>query len=76
MVLPALIGGGFVLGLIVGRWWSLAAAAAVGVWLGLWSEVDEVPSWYYGIASAVVASASISAGILVRRVVHRLGHTS
>jgi hypothetical protein len=28
-----LVAGGVVLGLIAGRWWTLAAAVAVGIWI-------------------------------------------
>jgi hypothetical protein len=33
-------GGGFLLGLIIGRWWALAAAVGVGLWLGLTQEIE------------------------------------
>jgi hypothetical protein len=36
----------------------------------------EVPGWYLGLASGGVACLSISAGIIVRRVVYRLARTS
>jgi hypothetical protein len=75
MVVPVLILGSFVLGLTVGRWWSLGAAAAAGLLIGIGSEV-EVPGWYLGLASGGVACLSISAGIIVRRVVYRLARTS
>ena len=75
MVVPVLIVGSFVLGLTVGRWWSLAAAAAVGLWIGIESEV-EVPGWYMGLASGAVTCLSITAGVIVRRVVDRRTHTS
>jgi hypothetical protein len=75
MVVPVLIVGTFVVGLTVGRWWSLAAAAAVGVLIGIGSEV-EVSGWYLGLASSAVACLSITAGIIVRRVVDRLARTS
>ncbi len=70
MDVSVLIVVGFVLGVTVGRWWSLAAAAAVGLWIGIESKL-EVPGWYLGLASGAVAGLSISAGIIVRRVVDR-----
>jgi hypothetical protein len=37
----ALVFAGLILGLIVGRWWALAAAAALGAWIAVITEVDE-----------------------------------
>src|SRR5262249_17175012 len=70
IVIPALIVGGFLLGLGLGRWWALVGSAAVGISFGIWSEV-EIPGWYYGFASAAVAGASIGAGVLLRRLAGR-----
>ena len=41
-----LIGAGFILGVLVGRWWALAPALGFAVWIATASEV-EVPggSW-------------------------------
>jgi hypothetical protein len=50
----------------LGRWWSLGAAAAVGIWIALVSEV-EVPGWYLGGAYAVFAAIGISAGVVARK---------
>lgn len=66
IVIPALLVGGFVLGMSLGRWWALIGAVAVGIYFGIWSEV-EVPGWYYGLASAFVTGASTTVGVLVRR---------
>ena len=70
IVIPALIVGGFVLGVGVGRWWALVGSAAVGVYFAIWSEV-EIPGWYYGLASAAVAGVSIAVGVLSRRLAGR-----
>jgi hypothetical protein len=40
VVVPILLAGGFVIGIAFGRWWALLAAAGVGVWIGLFEEVD------------------------------------
>jgi len=62
----ALVAGGFALGLILGRWWTLAAAVAVGVWVGVEEDV-EVPGWYLGLGYALLAGLPTVVGVLVRR---------
>jgi predicted membrane protein len=57
-------------GLIVGRWWALAAAVGVGVWIALVSEV-EVSAWFLGVVYGALAAVGIAAGILLRRSVKR-----
>ena len=66
MLYAALIGGGLALGLIFGRWWTIGAAAGLGIWLGLEEEV-EVSGFYLGLGYAVLAGLGIGAGILARR---------
>lgn len=68
----AVVVGGFLLGLVLGRWWALAAALPVGVWIGLAEEV-EVPGWFLGAAYAILAGAGIAAGVVLRRVAARGG---
>ena len=70
-----LIAGGFILGLLVGRWWALTAALGFGVWVAIASEV-EVPGWFLGLWYAAIGCAGISTGIAVRRAIPRLRHTS
>ena len=62
---------GFVLGLIVGRWWALTAAAAVGVLAAVFEEI-ELEGWFLGLMYAVLAAIGISIGILTRRFVGRI----
>lgn len=66
-----LIGAGFILGVLVGRWWAVAPAVGFGVWIAIVSEV-EVPGWFLGVMYGVIGCASIGTGIAVRRVIHRL----
>jgi hypothetical protein len=66
----ALIAGGLVLGLVLGRWWTLAAAAGIGIWIGLIEEV-EVPGWVLGVGYAVLAAVGISTGVLARKALAR-----
>jgi hypothetical protein len=66
MLVGVLVGAGFVLGLVVGRWWALTAAAVVGVVAALFEEI-EVEGWFLGLVYAVLAAIGISIGILIRR---------
>jgi hypothetical protein len=67
VVYAALVLGGLVLGLVVGRWWTLAAAVAVGSWIAVSTEVDEVPPWFLGAVYAALPAAAITVGVLIRR---------
>ena len=62
---------GFALGLIVGRWWALTAAAAVGVLAAVFEEI-ELEGWFLGLMYAVLTAIGISLGILTRRFAGRL----
>jgi hypothetical protein len=75
MLVGALVGGGFVLGLIVGRWWALTAAAVVGVVAALFEEI-ELEGWFLGLLYAVLAAVGISVGILTRHFAGRLSKLS
>ena len=66
IVLPALIVAGLVLGALVGRWWVLAIAVAIGAYIGLTEEV-EVSGWVLGVGYGVTAGLGIAIGILIRR---------
>jgi hypothetical protein len=72
VVYPALIVGGVILGLAIGRWWALGAAASVGIWIALLSDV-KVPGWFLGAAYALLAGAGIAGGVLARKA---LAHAS
>jgi hypothetical protein len=61
---------GLILGLAVGRWWTLLAAAGIGVWVAVVSEVDEVPPWFLGAAYAAVAAVAIAVGSVIRTRTH------
>ena len=66
MLYVALVFGGLILGLIIGRWWALAGAAALGAWMALITEV-EVPGWYLGAGYATLTAVGIAAGVGARR---------
>ena len=61
-----LIAGGALLGLIVGRWWALAAPLAVGVWIAFETEVEAVPPWFLGGMYALGGAVGVAVGIVLR----------
>ena len=67
LVVLVLVPAGFLVGSLVGRWWALLAAVALGVWIALWAEVDAVPGWYLALVYSGFTAAGISAGVLLRR---------
>ncbi len=70
-IAAAVIGfAGLVLGLIVGRWWALIAAALVGLAVGLFEEVEVQGSWL-GFAYGLAAAVGIALGVLLRRFANR-----
>ena len=70
-----LIGAGFILSVLVGRWLALAPALVFATWIAIASEVV-VPGWFLGLMYGVIGCASIATGIVVRRAVHRLSRTT
>ena len=54
------------LGLLVGRWWAVAAAVGVGLWIGIAEEV-EIPGWLYGLIAGLIAAGGIIVGVFLRR---------
>lgn len=61
-----LVVGGFVFGLVVGRWWALIGAAGLGIWVALVTEV-EVPHAFLGVGYSALAGAGIAAGVALQR---------
>jgi hypothetical protein len=55
-----------VLGALLGRWWGLSAAVALGLWVGFTEEV-EVPGWYLGLGYGAISGFGVALGVLVRR---------
>jgi hypothetical protein len=50
-------GGGFLLGLLLGRWWALVGAVAAGIAIGL-TEEAEIPGALYGLLAGLSRSAA------------------
>jgi hypothetical protein len=63
---PFVVVGGLALGLIVGRWWTLAAAVGIGAYMTVGNEVDEVPGWFLGAAYGALAATGIAVGVVLR----------
>ena len=59
--------GGLLLGLVVGRWWTLAAALGVGLWISITTGVDEVPPWFLGAVYGALVAAGIGLGLFLYR---------
>jgi hypothetical protein len=64
---PVLVLGGLILGLVVGRWWTLTAAFAIGVWIAIATGVDKVPPWFLGAGYGPLAAAGIAVGVVIRQ---------
>ena len=67
----AAIGIGFLIGLIVGRWWAVLAGVGFAIWIGVSTEVDEVPPWFLALVFGVLAAGAIGAGVAIRRGLRR-----
>jgi hypothetical protein len=75
ILVAVLIGAGFLLGLILGRWWALLACLGVGLWIGVSEEV-EVPGWFLGFAYAALSALGVALGVVLRRSLARSSHSS
>jgi hypothetical protein len=73
VVEAVVFGGGFLMGLLVGRWWALLAAVGFGVWIAATVHV-EVPAWFLGMGCAAIAGVGIAGGVGARRITR--GHHS
>jgi hypothetical protein len=67
MIYVVLVTIGFVVGFAVGRWWALAVAVGAGIWVGLNSELDEVPPWFMGVTYFGLVGLGVVSGVLARR---------
>jgi hypothetical protein len=68
LLLP-LFAGGFLLGLLVGRWWTVLISIPFGVFMwGLWSADAEVDAVAIGLVFGVNTSVGTAIGFLVRSI--------
>jgi ABC-type multidrug transport system permease subunit len=51
----------------VGRWWALLAALALAIWIGVGTDVNDVPPWFLALAYGVPSAAAIAAGVVLRQ---------
>jgi hypothetical protein len=58
-------GLGVVIGVALGRWWSLALAVGPALWVGIGADVD-VPDWVLGLLYFAITAAGIAAGVALR----------
>jgi hypothetical protein len=65
------IAAGLVIGFAVGRWWILLLAIGFAVWIGVVTDVDEVPPWLLAAGYGAVSAAGLALGVLARRHVRR-----
>jgi hypothetical protein len=73
MYVAAVIGGGFVLGFLLGRWWALAGPVAFGIYLYLSAEASrfghsDIPWNVVAIAYAVAGALGVIGGLAARHV--------
>jgi hypothetical protein len=64
---------GLVIGVAVGRWWSLVLAIGPALWVGIGADVD-VPDWVLGLLYFAITGAGIAVGVALRHApgLHRL----
>jgi hypothetical protein len=62
-----LIAVGAALGLVIGRWWTIAAAVVPGVWVATVTDVDEVPPWFLGVGYAGLFAIGAAVGVALRK---------
>ena len=67
----AVIGGGFLVGFVVGRWWALAAPVALGVYVYVAAEASryghsDIPWGAVALAYGVWAAVGVVGGLLAR----------
>jgi hypothetical protein len=60
------VGGGFLFGLLVGRWWALLGAIVVGLVVGLTEEI-ELSGAFFGLLVGLIALGGIATGVVLRR---------
>jgi len=67
MAFELIMAGCVLFGLLVGRWWALLAALALGVLMGFVIDPEEVSKFYVGTAWVVAGSVGIAVGVTARK---------
>jgi hypothetical protein len=66
--------GGFVFGLVFGRWWALLAVIPLASWILAANELEgNIGVWVAGVLSVLLACA-IGAGVALRQLRNRRLH--
>ena len=66
--------GGFLFGLVFGRWWTLLAVIPLASWILATNDLDgHIAVWVAGVLSMLLACA-IGAGVALRRLRNRRLH--
>jgi hypothetical protein len=68
------IGGGFILGLLTGRWWVPLVGLIPGIWAGLTYTSLEVDSWWFGVVFGAMTALGVLLGVAARRFAPRVLH--
>jgi hypothetical protein len=63
---------GFVLGVAVGRWWTLALAVAIGVAAGFLADVGGLAAWLVAVLCVASTALGVAAGVAMRQWIRRL----
>jgi hypothetical protein len=66
VLVPIFVGGGFLFGLLVGRWSALLGAIVVGLVVGLTEEI-ELSGALFGLLVGLIALGGIATGVALRR---------
>jgi hypothetical protein len=66
------IGGGFIVGLLTGRWWVLLVCLIPGVWAGVTYTSLEVNSWWFGVVFGAMTALGVLLGVGTRRLAPRV----
>ena len=63
-----LFAGGFLLGLLAGRWWSLLVPIVFGLFVwSMWADDHEVNAEAIGLFFGTIATVGTAIGVLVRK---------
>ncbi len=62
---------GFVFGAVIGRWWTVAAAAPLGIYILASNDLEGNIGTWVAIVLSVLLTCAIGAGVALRRLQRR-----